>query len=180
MRNDRLYELVYGFKAAMVQAWDAGCFSGDILFHRFPRGCCGDTCYLLAEYLQVHGIDTIYVCGNELDQSHAWLVIKDQRIKRPKAKVYKLPEDIRNILNLYGGSNSDESFNTAYYEETDLKDGLIVDITADQFGEDPVLIEYMGKFHERFSFDFAHDYSGINDDSRLCRIYRIVMEYILC
>ena len=180
MRSNHLYELVCDFKAALVQARETGDFSGDIVFRKFPRGCCGDTCCLLAEYLLAHGIDTIYVCGSERDQSHAWLVIKDRRVKNPKTKHYELPEDIRDILNLYGSSDNDGSINTMHYEKRDLKNGLIVDITADQFGENPVLIEYMGDFHERFRFDFARDCGGIGDDPRLRKIYNIAMKYLSC
>lgn len=178
MRSNHLYELACEFKAAMVRARDEGCFCNDIVFRNFPRGCCGDTCCLLAEYLLEHGIDTVYVCGSEQDQSHAWLVIKDYRVKKPKPKRYKLPEEIEDILNLYGSRDNDGTINTTHYEKKDLRNGLIVDITADQFGEVPVLIEYMGEFHERFRLDFARDCDGIGDDPRLRRIYNIVMKYI--
>ena len=178
MRSDHLYELVSGFKAAMVQAWDAGDFDSDIAFCKFPRGCCGDTCYLLAEYLLSFGIETVYVCGSELYQSHAWLVIKDNRIGKPKSRHYELPDEIRDVFSLYSGSCSSGSIDNTYYDEMDLINGTIVDITADQFGENPVYVDSMGKFHKRFGFDFAFDCVGV-DNPRLRRIYRIIMEYIL-
>lgn len=45
----------------------------------FPKGCCGDATDLIGLYLlQVHGIESEYVCGecliNNLYQSHAWLL----------------------------------------------------------------------------------------------------------
>ena len=175
---DHLYELAYRFKAAIVQAWEAGRFNGDIAFYKFPRGCCGDTCDLLAEYLLTFGVETVYVCGSELDQSHAWLVIKDNRIGKPKSHHYELSDELRDVFCLYSGNCSSGSIDNTYYDELDLINGIIVDITADQFGENSVYVDRLGKFHKRFGFDFAHDCAGI-DNPRLRRIYGIIMEYIL-
>ena len=175
---DHLYELAQHFKTAIVRAWEAGRFDGDIAFYKFPRGCCGDTCYLLAEYLLSFGIETVYVCGSELDQSHAWLVVKDNRIEKPKSHHYELSDEIRDVFSLYSGSCSSEFIDNTYYDEMDLINGTIVDITADQFGECAVYVDSVGMFHKRFAFDFAYDCVGI-DNPRLRRIYRIIMEYIL-
>ena len=173
-----LYELAYRFKEAIVQAYEAGRFDNDITFCNFPRGCCGDTCDLLAEYLRNFGIETVYVCGSELDQSHAWLVIKDSSIEKPKSHHYELSDEIRDVFSLYSGGRSSGSIDNTYYDEMDLINGTIVDITADQFGERSVYVDRLGKFHKRFDFNFAYDCVGI-DNPRLRKIYEVVMEYIL-
>lgn len=44
-------------------------------FSDFPRGCCGDTCYLLATYLSRLGLGCFrYVNGWRNGFSHGWLV----------------------------------------------------------------------------------------------------------
>lgn len=83
MTDQRIYELVSMFKSAMLAAQNEGIFEGDDVFCRFPRGCCGDTCYLLATFLKSHGIETIYVWSDYGRQSHAWLVVNDGRVKVP-------------------------------------------------------------------------------------------------
>ncbi|SHL31826.1 hypothetical protein SAMN02745136_04636 [Anaerocolumna jejuensis DSM 15929] len=40
--------LVNQFRDAINMAKDAGDFDRDFSFHKFPRGCCGDTSDLLA------------------------------------------------------------------------------------------------------------------------------------
>ena len=57
MTNRRLYRLVHHFKEAILAALDDQCFSNDIVFYQFPRGCCGDTSCLLAEYLHLNGFE---------------------------------------------------------------------------------------------------------------------------
>jgi hypothetical protein len=72
--------LVNQFRDAIDVAMVAGDFDEDLTFRRFPRGCCGDTNDLLAQFLMENGIRTYYVCGTNRDgspenyQSHAWLL----------------------------------------------------------------------------------------------------------
>lgn len=66
------------------------------------------------------------------------------------------------------------------YEEANLTNGLIIDITADQFGEAPIYVGQIDCFHKKFDFDFAHDYQGINSetccsDFRLLNLYSIIV-----
>lgn len=74
------------FRNAIELARNAGDFDEDSSFWKFPRGCCGDTSDLLAQYLMNNGIKTYYVCGTyrqgsfEDIQSHAWLMTDDQKI----------------------------------------------------------------------------------------------------
>lgn len=93
-----MYELVTEFRKAIIKAKEDGCFSEDVLFNRFPRACCGDTCYLLAEYLRVNGVETIYVCGEDKDQSHAWLVVNNEMINKPTKQFYEYPNEIKSVL----------------------------------------------------------------------------------
>ena len=72
---DKIKVLATSFRGAIEIAKDAGEFDNDFAFPRFPKGCCGDTSDLLAEYLAQHDIYTYYVCGQKGTQSHAWLVL---------------------------------------------------------------------------------------------------------
>lgn len=78
--------LVNRFRDAIDMALDAGDFDKDFSFYKFPRGCCGDTSDLLAQFLLENGIRTYYVCGTYIDgsfenrQSHAWLLTDNHTI----------------------------------------------------------------------------------------------------
>ena len=48
--ND-LKELVLSFREAIQKAYDLDEFKNDFSFNAFPRGCCGDSCDLLGQYL---------------------------------------------------------------------------------------------------------------------------------
>ena len=68
---DKIKVLATSFRGAIEIAKDAGEFDNDFAFPRFPKGCCGDTSDLLAEYLAQQDIYTYYVCGQKGTQSHA-------------------------------------------------------------------------------------------------------------
>lgn len=172
---DAIMELVQTFRAKMDYAYIEGLFSDDIIFRRFPKGCCGDTCYLLAEYLNLHGIQTIYVCGSFHDQSHAWLVIKDNRIHIPSPKYYTMPDDLRKTLKIYGEKTPNAPIDVSKYEDSDLSNGILIDITADQFGQAPLYVGPMDAFHQKFTFDFAHNYNGFGND-RLSHLYDLIID----
>ena len=84
-------KLVRDFRDAIDIAKNEGAFSGDFSFYKFPQGCCGDACDLIAQYLLDNGIKTWYVSGNHYPtseteeenwgnfQSHAWLTTDDLR-----------------------------------------------------------------------------------------------------
>ena len=80
MENVR--QLASDFRRAMDNAKNVGAFTRSTSFSEFPRGCCGDTCYLLAEYLLERGIRTEYVWGLKGSQSHAWLVVAEEDKQR--------------------------------------------------------------------------------------------------
>ena len=58
--------------------------------------------YLLAEYLYRNGIETIWYSPQRVDWSHAWLVVKDERVHEPTLKLFLWPEELRGVLAQYG------------------------------------------------------------------------------
>lgn len=178
--NNELSQIVEKFRFAIDKAKEHSEFADDISFCAFPRGCCGDTSELLACYLQCHGYETIYVCGLYGDQSHAWLVLMDENVSKPKQKFLEVTVDIRDVPNLYSGNKYSEPVDITRYEAENVENGLIIDITADQFSEKkdvPIYIGYMDSFHRDFQFDFAHEYYGLEND-RLEMLYRIICNYL--
>lgn len=181
MTKSTLYNLTRKFKSAMLSALHDKRFDSDVVFRDFPLGCCGDTCYLLSEYLLSKGIETIYVCGYKGIQSHAWLVLKDSNINNPTPYTFNdndLPDDIKSLLTVYAGSKPDSPNYAVNYKECDIQNGIIIDITADQFGEQSVYVGYLDEFHKQFRFDSAHDYGSLSELPRLLKLYSLITEYI--
>lgn len=177
MKQKDIHNLIIDFRIAIEKTCDAGLLKRDIAFRSFPRGCCGDTSELLAEYLRINGIKTIYVCGDEQGQLHAWLVLKDYRVKEPQKKFMELPSNIIKIYNSYSADTYKGPIDVTRYEESDLIDGLIIDITGDQFGEEPIYFGYMDAYHRKYEFVQAHDSQRLTD-GRLCEIYRKIIKNI--
>lgn len=175
--NDFIYNLITKFRVALEKACNTDLLKRDIAFRSFPKRCCGDTSELLAEYLKINGIETIYVCADNDGQSHAWLVLKDSRVKEPQEQIWELPPDIFKIYSTYSPSSDYETIHATRYEESDLSAGIIIDITGDQFGEDPVFYGNMDNLHRKFDFMYAYDSQQLTD-GRLRRIYREIMKYI--
>ena len=73
---DELIALVGEFRSEMDCAFRKGLFSTDIVFKRFPKGCCGDTCYLLAEFLKEHCFHRKFV----FDFAHDYNSLEDGRL----------------------------------------------------------------------------------------------------
>ena len=71
--ND-IKRLVGQFRDAIDRAKKKGEFETYDGFVNFPRGSCGDTSLLLAQFLLENDIRTDYVCGTSNNQSHAWLL----------------------------------------------------------------------------------------------------------
>lgn len=172
-----IYNLVVEFRRAIDEAYDKGLLDKDTVFRRFPRGCCGDTCDLLAEYLRVNGVNTVYVFGNNQDQSHAWLILKDKQVRIPKKQYVDLPNDIVDVFNSYTVEFYSAPIDITHYVESDLRDGIIIDITGDQFGEIPVYFNYMNDFYGKYEFKGAYDFECLQD-ARLLRLYRLIVEQI--
>lgn len=176
MTDKRIEQLAHRFRQAIDAAYRAHEFRDDFRFKKFPTGCCGDTSYLLAEYLLQNDIETILVSLQRDDWSHAWLVLNDRRVRKPKEMT--LSAKYLDLISMYSTQNSEET-NNVHYNEKDLRDGLIIDITSDQFDdcENPVYVDYLDDFHRTFDFRLAVDYDGLNDD-RLERLHGIIESYI--
>ena len=162
------------FKDTMMNLRDSELFVKDDVFFQFPNACCGDTSCLLAEYLVSKGIPTLYVWGDYEGQTHAWLVVNDERVFLPTPQNIVLPKEIKNLYDSYGGNSK---FNNVRYTEEDVCEGLIVDITADQFGEEYVYVGYINDFYRRFEFREASEYSGLGSE-RLRRLYSFIFDSI--
>lgn len=176
MTDQKINDLAYIFKSAILSARDEGLFDKDICFYHFPRGCCGDTCDLLASFLKSHGIPTIYVCGDYKQQSHAWLVVNDDRVKSPRSHFIETGTDYLKLLGQYGQKIS-EPIKITYYEAEDLRNGLIIDITADQFGEPSVYVGKQNRFYKKHNFCEAHVCKGVCN-SRLSDLYRKTSSFL--
>ena len=177
MDEKYIVTLAERFRNGIEKARDAGCFENDIIFSNFPRGCCGDTSYLLGEYFRFKGIETIYEWGDYQGQTHAWLVVKDSRVKTPKHRCLEMPDEIKEILNRYSNGASCKPVSTTYYEIADLEMGVIVDITADQFGEPPVYVGLENNFYRQFDFGNAEDYHRLGTE-RLYELYQTIIMYM--
>lgn len=177
MTDRKIKEFSQTFKNAITEAKENDRFADDILFWRFPKACCGDTCYLLGEFLKRRGIDTIYVCGDFNGQTHAWLVVKDERVEEPIKYEYTVPDNVLGYFRSYAGGEIEQTIRSERYEEKNLINGLIIDITADQFGESPVYVGPMDSFHSNFIFMYAHDYNGIGTE-RLEGLLNVILDYI--
>lgn len=179
MTDSKIRQLAIKYRSAIEAAHKDRLFVNDIGFDDFPTGSCGDTCYLLSEYLRRKGVETIWYSAQRDDWSHAWLVVKDRRVKRPTPRFFSWPEELRDIVAGYGAEHVDQKMDITRYEYEDLQGGLIIDITGDQF-EDydiPVYVGYLDLFHKTFDFNQAHDYDGLND-GRLCDLYQTISEYL--
>lgn len=158
------------FKSAMLMAQDEGVFEGDDIFCRFPKGCCGDTCDLLATFLKNFDIETIYVWSDYGRQSHAWLVVNDDRIRTPVRRYVDVGDEYTWLVAHYGGTISGPIEYTRY-RARDLTNGLVIDITANQFGGPSVYVGERHDFYRRYTFHSAHICSGVSD-RRLRDLYR--------
>jgi len=179
MTDMKIQELATKYRTAIEYAQRNGEFSSDIAFNRFPHACCGDTCYMLAEYLKRSGVETIWYSAERDGGTHAWLVVKDRRVKKPKQRSYSYPAEVWDALRTYGVENPEDPIDVTKYEEDDLTHGLIIDITADQFDDFDESV-YVGKangFHKSFEFSQANDYNGLSD-GRLRSLYQIVEQYL--
>lgn len=176
MTDEKIYDLACMFKDAILSALEEGFFENDDKFCRFPKGCCGDTCYLLASFLKKYGVETLYVWGDYGLRSHAWLVINDNRVKKPTPRYIEIENEYAEMLRKYG-EEINGLIEDARYRVRDLTNGLVVDITADQFGEPSVYVGKRNDFYCKHTFRSAHICDGIEDD-RLYNLYRKVSLFL--
>ena len=178
---DKIKVLATSFRGAIEIAKDAGEFDNDFVFPRFPKGCCGDTSDLLAEYLAQHDIYTYYVCGQKGTQSHAWLVLVNTVTVTTDNS--DADRKYKSLISVYNEDN-DVMLLRKYYN---LKDAIIIDITGDQFTNQkcflyyniPVYVGFLDDFHKLFRVDQC----SIHEPARLwdarCKsLYRAITKYI--
>ena len=190
-----IWVLASRFRKAIDAAKQAGEFKNDIAFKLFPTRCCGDTCYLLAEFLLEHGIYTEYVEGQKGKQSHAWLVLSDEQILTNKRdRLAKERNCIRNqdetVLFSYqaviDAINDGTIFNHIYVKpdyRKEIGERLVIDITGDQFSKKkrylnydiPVYVGKMDELHDLFEILNVHECNGLRDIATM-NVYR--MEYL--
>ena len=179
MTDNQIKRLVERYRKAIETAHRKGLFIHDIALDNFPRGSCGDVSYLLAEYLYRNGIETIWYSAQRADWSHAWLVVKDERVHEPTLKLFSWPEELRGVLAQYGVEHPEREVEIINYEAEDVQHGLIIDITADQFDDydSSAYVGEMDAFHRTFKFNKAHDYDGLRD-GRLVSLYQTIEKYL--
>ena len=110
MTDQKIQQLAKQYRAAIEAASDDGRFSTDISFKNFPHGCCGDASYLLAEYLRECEIETIWYSTRRGEWTHAWLAVKDERVKKPTPKSFSWPEELHGVLAGYVEPTVEEQF----------------------------------------------------------------------
>ena len=179
MTDQQVEALANKYRDAIEAARSNGLFVHDIGFDDFPTGSCGDASYMLAEYLRREGVETIWYSAERRKWSHAWLVVKDRRVKPPIQRSFSWPEELGGIVARYGVQQPEAEVDITRYEAKDLEKGLIIDITGDQFDdcEVPVYVGSVDAFHRSFDFIQAHDYDGLNDGRLYC-LYRMIKQFI--
>lgn len=179
MSDERIKEFVLRFRKAVDLAKQKGLFSDDNCFSVFPHRCCRDASLLLAEYLKRNEINTIlYSAANDTD-THAWLIVNDDRIQEPNANRFSLPEDVRSILSFYSGKEIDSTIINEGYSKENLASALIIDITADQYENyySTIYIGFFDDFHDGFDCRIAQDFDGLGE-GRLSNLYDLIEPYI--
>lgn len=173
MTDNRIISLVDNFRKRIDCAKNKELFA-DTILEDFPVQCCGYASKLLAEFLQNNDIETLWVSSEEFGthETHAWLVVKDNRINPPRSCFEGIPSNIMDLYSSYGGNNDSLSKATCY-DASDVENGLIIDITGDQFGGPPIYVGYMDSFHRRFDFISAYEHEGLFDDE-LIELYQII------
>lgn len=175
MTENRIRSLANSFRKKIDQAQNRGLFVNTVL-KDFPVQCCGVASKLLAEFLGDKGIETLWINGEEFGtyETHAWLIVKDDRIDSPRCCLDDIPDDIMGLLEEYGGGSSRSFKKVTCYDGRSIKKGLIIDITGDQFGEPPVYVGYMDNFHRRFDFLSAYEHERLSDREYI-ELYELIV-----
>lgn len=175
MTDNRIRSLVNNFRKKIDRAQRKDLFI-DTILEEFPIQCCGVTSRLLAEFLLGNGVETLWISAEEFGthETHAWLVVKDDRIDSPRSCFDNVPNNIIDLLDTYGGGRLESMKEATCYEEQNIDNGLIIDITGDQFSEAPVYVGYMDDFHKRFDFVAAYEHEGLPSEE-YAELYEIIM-----
>lgn len=151
---EKIETAAIAFRNAILSAKEQNAFTNDEWwFCGFPKGCCGDTSELLAQYLKTKGIKTLYVWGQDPRGSHAWLVVEDELVN--------------------GHMLDHHILDGAEY----VQDGLIIDITADQFGEPPIYVGRENEFYKRYSIERVFPCDGLTE-YRLRNLYSKIVQFM--
>ncbi|WP_160684330.1 transglutaminase domain-containing protein [Clostridium sp. C2-6-12] len=128
-----IMRLAKQFRDAIDAARKARDFDKDLSFNEFPRGCCGDTSDLLAQYLLENGIETNYVCGTYRDgsfensQTHAWLLTDNNIIIDITGDQFKYDADFLNYNESVYVGVEDDFHRLFEVEKRDCHDNYGVD-----------------------------------------------------
>lgn len=179
MADNEIWSLAKNFRKRLEQAQNKEMLVGTML-EEFPIQCCGIASRLLAEFLRNIGVETLYISSEDYGahEPHAWLVVKDERINLPRCCFADVPNNVMDLLSTYGSSSIGSISEASCYDAHDVENGLIIDITGDQFGEDPVYVGYKDRFHQRFEFISAHEHEGLCD-KELLELYKIIISQSL-
>lgn len=175
MTDNRICSMVKNFRKKIDRAQCKRLFAGTML-EKFPVQCCGVASKLLAEFLLNNGVETLWISAEEFEthETHAWLVVKDDKIAPPRSCFDDVPNNIMGLLGVYGGGNPDNLKEVTCYKEQDIENGLIIDITGDQFNESPVYVGHMDDFHKRFDFVAAFEHEGLLNEE-YAELFKIIM-----
>lgn len=148
----------------------------DTMLEDFPEQCCGVASTLLAEFLHDNGVETLWISSEELGtfETHAWLVVKDNRVDSPRSCFDGVPNNIKGLISKYGGTSGSLN-DLVCYDEQSIENGLIIDITGDQFGEDSVYVGYIDSFHKDFNFISAEEHKGLLGEEHI-KLYEIILK----
>lgn len=109
---NELKRLVYMFRMAIEKAIENG--EEGTFFAKFPKGQCGITSELLAQFLIDNGFDSIeYMCGtfrgdqHEEIQSHAWLIIEQNIVDITSDQFVNYEGKLKNNRKVYVGPVDD-------------------------------------------------------------------------
>lgn len=176
MTDKKILSLVRNFRKKVDRAQSKGLFV-DTMLENFPIQCCGTISTLLAEFLRDNGVETLWISAEEFStrETHAWLVVKDNRIDSPRSCFYDIPNNIINLLDTYSARSQEHIRKVTHYEEQNIKNGLLVDITGDQFNEVPIYVGYMDSFHKQFTFIGAFEYEGLLNEEH-DKLYKIIIQ----
>lgn len=176
------------------------------MFRNFPTGCCGDTCYLLAEFLIEHGIETYCVSGEAYPQTHAWLILSDdfvtkriEHYRREKEEFQSFflqnhQEDSNAYLSLLNmiktNKHSIPQCPIPSYDR-DSEFHTVIDITGDQFKNEEKFLYYnrsvyigrMDELHRLFEIERISKCNGIrgidsSQQARVIKLYETIIKYI--
>ncbi len=102
-----------------------------------------------------------------------WMIIGSNQ---PTPRTFHASPEYRQWMKLYGNEITGP-IDTTRYTARDFTKGLIIDITADQFGKCPVYVGPRNDFYRRFTFHSAYTCNGVHE-CRLNKLYRKIAEFL--